>query len=79
MVERAEQEKLASIIRAEGESQAAQLLSDAYRKNGQAHLELRRIETSKDVASTLSKSKNITWLPSSSKSGSNILLNIDGK
>ncbi|KAJ3305941.1 Prohibitin-1, subunit of the prohibitin complex (Phb1p-Phb2p) [Kappamyces sp. JEL0829] len=77
IVERAEQEKLASIIRAEGESQAAQLLSDAYRKSGQAHLELRRIETSKDIASTLAKSRNVTWLPSA-KSGSNLLLQVDG-
>jgi prohibitin 1 len=78
VVERAEQEKLAGIIRAEGESNAAQLLSEAYRKHGQAHLELRRIETSKEIAGTLANSKNITWLPSG-KSGSNILLNVDGK
>ena len=77
VVERAEQEKLAGIIRAEGESEAAQLLSDAYRKFGQAHLELRRVETSKEVAATLAKSKNVTWLPSSSK-GSNIMLKVDG-
>jgi prohibitin 1 len=75
VVERAEQEKLAGIIRAEGESQAAQLLSEAYRKNGQAHLELRRIETSKDIASTLAKNPNVTWLPSS-ENGSNVLLNM---
>lgn len=78
VVERAEQEKIASIIRAEGESQAAQLLSDAYRKNGQAHLELRRIETSKDIAGTLSKSRNVTWLPGSA-GGSNVLLSLDSK
>jgi prohibitin 1 len=78
IVERAEQEKIASIIRAEGESQAAQLLSDAYRKSGQAHLELRRIETSKEIASTLSKSRNVTWLPGGG-SGSNILLGLDNK
>ncbi|KAI8899541.1 band 7 family-domain-containing protein [Globomyces pollinis-pini] len=75
VVERAEQEKLAGIIRAEGESHAAQLVSDAYKKSGQAHLELRRIETSKEIASTLAASQNITYLPSS-KSGSNILLNM---
>jgi prohibitin 1 len=66
---------LASIIRAEGESHAAELLSKAYQKNGQAHLELRRIETSKEIASTLAQSGNITWLPAS-KSGSNVLLNL---
>ena len=76
VVEKAEQEKLAGIIRAEGESQAAQLLSDAYKKSGQAHLELRRIEASKDIAATLAKSRNVTYLPSS-KSGSNLMLKID--
>jgi prohibitin 1 len=77
-VEKAEQEKLAGIIRAEGESQAAQLLSEAYKKSGKAHLELRRIEASKDIASTLAKSRNVTYLPSS-KNGSNMLLKVDAK
>lgn len=76
VVERAEQEKLAGVIRAEGESHAAQLLSDAYKKSGQAHLELRRIETSKEIATTLAKSRNVTWLPSA-KGGANILLGVD--
>ncbi|KNC96020.1 prohibitin subunit PHB1 [Spizellomyces punctatus DAOM BR117] len=77
VVEKAEQEKLASIIRAEGESQAAQLLSDAYKKSGQAHLELRRIETSKEIAATLAKARNITYLPGGGGSnGANLLLNL---
>lgn len=67
---------MAGVIRAEGESQAAQLLSDAYKRSGQAHLELRRIEASKDIAETLARSGNVTYLPSSSKSGSNLLLNL---
>ena len=75
VVEKAEQEKLAGIIRAEGESQAAQLVSDAYKRSGQAHLELRRIEASKEIAATLAASKNVTYLPSS-KNGSNMLLGI---
>ncbi|KAI9102841.1 band 7 family-domain-containing protein [Phlyctochytrium arcticum] len=79
VVEKAEQEKLASIIRAEGESQAAQLLSDAYRKSGQAHLELRRIETSKDIATTLAKARNVTYLPGGGGGdgrNANLLLNL---
>ena len=74
VVQRAEQEKLAGIIRAEGESKAAQLLSDAYKKYGQAHLELRRIETSKDIAEKLSGTSNVTWLPSNE--GNSLLLNV---
>ncbi|KAI9007324.1 band 7 family-domain-containing protein [Gaertneriomyces semiglobifer] len=79
VVEKAEQEKLAAIIKAEGESQAAQLLSDAYKKSGQAHLELRRIETSKEIASTLANARNVTYLPGSKSGGSNMLLNIGSK
>ncbi|KAH9250512.1 hypothetical protein BASA81_011688 [Batrachochytrium salamandrivorans] len=77
VVEKAEQEKLAGIIRAEGESQAARLVSDAYKKSGQAHLELRRIEASKEIAATLSNSKNVTYLPSSRSGSSNMLLKIE--
>ena len=76
IVEKAEQEKMAGIIRAEGESQAAALLSDAYKKSGQAHLELRRIEASKEIATTLANAKNITYLPGG-KHGSNVLLNLN--
>ncbi|KAJ3014649.1 Prohibitin-1, subunit of the prohibitin complex (Phb1p-Phb2p) [Thoreauomyces humboldtii] len=78
VVEKAEQEQLAAIIRAEGESQAAQLLSNAYKKSGQAHLELRRIETSKDIATSLSTARNVTYLPSNRGGGgnTNMLLNL---
>ena len=82
-MEKAEQEKLAGIIRAEGESTAAKLVSDAYRKSGKGHLELRRIEASREIAETLAKSGNVTYLPGSRSQGngaagggSNILLNI---
>ncbi|KAI8824786.1 band 7 family-domain-containing protein [Fimicolochytrium jonesii] len=77
VVEKAEQEQLAAIIRAEGESQAAQLVSNAYKKSGQAHLELRRIEASKDIATSLSSARNVTYLPSNKGgSGTNMLLNL---
>ncbi|OAJ38530.1 hypothetical protein BDEG_22443 [Batrachochytrium dendrobatidis JEL423] len=77
VVEKAEQEKMAGIIRAEGESHAAKLVSEAYKKSGQAHLELRRIEASKEIAATLSSSKNVTYLPSSRSGNTNMLLKID--
>jgi len=65
-----EQEKKAAIIRAEGESEAARLISEAM-KAGPGFVELRRIEASREIADTLSKSKNITYLPS----GSNVFIN----
>eukprot|EP00842_Homolaphlyctis_polyrhiza_P000746 jgi/Hompol1/1672/HPOL_002485-RA len=77
VVEKAEQEKMAAVIRAEGESHAAKLLSDAYKRSGQAHLELRRIEASKEIAATLANSKNVTYLPSSKAGNSNTLLRIN--
>ncbi|RUP46027.1 prohibitin-1 [Jimgerdemannia flammicorona] len=78
IVEKAEQEKLASIIRAEGDAQAAELISQALEKAGEGLIEFRRIEASKDIASTLAQAKNVTYLPSSGgkNGGSNILLNV---
>ena len=76
VVEKTEQEKLAAIIRAEGESQAAELISQALQKAGPGHVELRRIEAAKDIATTMAKAKNVTYLPSG-KSGANMLLKVD--
>ncbi|KAL0486720.1 prohibitin [Acrasis kona] len=63
IVRKAEQEKTASIIRAEGESEAANLISMALNDSGEGLVELRRIEAAKDIANTLSKGRNITYLP----------------
>lgn len=68
----AEQERNAAIIRAEGESGAAKLISEALAVSGDGLLQLRRIEAAKEIASTLSRSRNISYLPK----GSNILLNM---
>jgi len=62
VVMRAEQEKQANIIRAEGEAEAAKLVSDAL-ATSPALVELRRIETAKDIAETLARSRNVTYLP----------------
>ncbi|KAI8063905.1 prohibitin-1 [Gongronella butleri] len=75
IVERAEQEKLAAIIRAEGDSQAAELISASLEKAGEGIIAFRRIEASKDIAQTLSQSRNVTYLPSN-QGGSNLLLNL---
>jgi len=76
-----EQEKTAAIIRAEGEAEAARLISQALQKQGSGLIELRRIEATKEIAFTLSKSKNITYLPTgeggSASGGSNILLGLN--
>ena len=72
----AEQEKQASVIRAEGEAEAAERISKALDKAGEGLILLRRIEASKEIAATLSGSRNITYLPSSHGGGSNLLLNL---
>lgn len=72
VVLKAEQETKANIIRAEGEATAAKVVSDALQASP-ALVELRRIETAKEVAETLARSRNVTYLPSG---GQNMLLNI---
>lgn len=58
-----EEEKNAAIIRAEGEAEAAKLINDSVKNYGSALLDVRRIEVSKEIASTLSKSPNVTYIP----------------
>ncbi|KAL1315883.1 prohibitin-3, mitochondrial [Arachis hypogaea] len=70
VVMKAEQERRAAIIRAEGESEAAKLISEATAATGMGLIELRRIEASREVASTLAKSPNVAYLPG----GKNLLM-----
>lgn len=73
VVLKAEQERNAAIIRAEGESEAAKLISDATKAAGAGLVELRRIEAARDIAETMAKSANVVYLPS----GGNMLLGIN--
>jgi len=73
VVAKAEQEKLAQIIKAEGDAQAALLVSEASARHGTGYLDYRRLEVAAEVASTLTKSRNITYIPS----GQGLLLNVD--
>lgn len=67
------QERNAAIIRAEGESEAAKLISDATKQAGSGMVELRRIEAAKGIAETMSKSQNVVYLPK----GNNMLLGLN--
>eukprot|EP01104_Vermistella_antarctica_P002958 TRINITY_DN13130_c1_g1_i1.p1 TRINITY_DN13130_c1_g1~~TRINITY_DN13130_c1_g1_i1.p1 ORF type:complete len:274 (-),score=70.73 TRINITY_DN13130_c1_g1_i1:91-912(-) len=71
LVDKAKQEKLAEVILVEGQTEAARIIMDAM-KSGNEFLELKRIEAAKEVAETLSRSPNISYLPS----GGSVLLNI---
>lgn len=63
VVEKEEQLKLAAIIRAEGDSIAADLLAKAFAESGEGLVELRKIEAAEDIAAQLSQSPNVTYLP----------------
>lgn len=73
IVQKSEQEKMANIIRSEGESQSATLVSNACAKAGRGYIEIRRINTATDVARILARSSSVTYLPGK---GSNLLLNL---
>jgi len=68
------QERKAAVIRAEGESESARLISEATRAAGPGMIELRRIEAARDIATTLSKSGSVVYLPGGN---SNMLLGIN--
>ncbi|KAL5104464.1 Protein l 2 37Cc [Taenia crassiceps] len=72
LVEKAEQQKLAAVISAEGDSEAAKMLAKSFGSSGDGLIELRRIEAAEDIAYQLGKNRNISYLPD----GVNALLNL---
>ncbi|KAJ2763290.1 Prohibitin-2, subunit of the prohibitin complex (Phb1p-Phb2p) [Coemansia nantahalensis] len=70
IVDRAKQEKESTIVRADGEARSAELIGEAI-KSQPGFLELRRIETARDIAHILQKSGNRLVLDASS-----LLLNV---
>jgi prohibitin 1 len=76
LVAKADQERKASVIRAEGEAEAAELISKAMLVAGTGLIEVRRIDTAKEVAGILSKGRNVTYLPNTAGSGSSMLLGL---
>ncbi|XP_067686082.1 prohibitin 1-like [Haliotis asinina] len=63
IVEKAEQQKKAAIISAEGDSSAANLLARAFGEAGEGLVELRKIEAAEDIAYQLSRTRNVIYLP----------------
>jgi len=74
VVQKAEQEKQATVIRSEGEADAAQMISDALKQHGHGLIEVRRIDAAKEIADALAKSPNVMYLPQ----GQQMLLNVAG-
>lgn len=61
VVDKARQEKQASIVRAQGEARSAELIGDAIKKS-RSYIELREFENARNIASILEKSNNKVYL-----------------
>ncbi|KAI9296722.1 hypothetical protein K502DRAFT_323646 [Neoconidiobolus thromboides FSU 785] len=70
VVEKAIQDKQSNIVKASGEAEAAKLIGEAI-MNKPGFVELRKIETAREIATTLSQSNNSIILDSNS-----LLLNL---
>jgi len=75
LVEKAEQEKKAAIIMADGEATAAKMLAKAFGDAGEGLVELRRIEAAEAIAAKIAMNPNTTYLPD----GANMLLGMGGR
>ncbi len=71
VVDRAKQEKQSIIVKAEGEAKAAQLIGEAI-KNKPGFLDLRKIEASKEIATTMAQARNKVYVDSDT-----LLLNVN--
>ena len=69
IVEKAEQERQANVIRAEGEAESADTISKAVAKAGDGLIMIRRIEASREIAQTLANNPNVTYLPGGAENG----------
>lgn len=72
LVQQAAQDKKSAIIKAQGEARAAELLGPAITKSS-AYIQIKRIEAAREIAESLSKSRNRAFLDSDS-----LLLNLTG-
>ena len=74
VVEKAEQERQANVVRAEGEAESADAIAKAIAKSGDGLIQIRKIEASREIAQTLASNPNVAYIPGG-KQGTNILLN----
>lgn len=72
IVAMAEQERIATIVKAEGEAEAAKMISEALKEHGTGLISVRKIDAAKEIAETLSKSPNVMYTPGNQ----NVLLNL---
>jgi len=83
VVKKAEQERQAVVTRAEGEAEAAFIITKAMEETGNAIVEVRRIDAAKEIAGKLANSRNVVYLPNTggggngAGGGANLLLGLD--
>lgn len=65
LVEKAIQDKLSTIVRAEGEAKSAKLLTDTIKERPE-FLQLRKIEAAREIAHTIARSHNKVYLSADS-------------
>ena len=65
IVARTQQEAKAAIIRAEGESESARIITEALKEAGEGYVQVQRIDAAKTVAKSLAGAGNVTYLPGS--------------
>ena len=70
-------------VDAEGEAEAATIITKAMERTGNGIIEVRRIDAAKEIAGKLANSRNVVYLPNTGAggngSGSNLLLGLDAK
>lgn len=63
VVDKARQEKQATVVRAQGEARSAELIGDAIKKS-RSYVDLREFENARNIAAILEKSNNKVYLDS---------------
>lgn len=78
LVEQAEHEKTAAIIRTQGDGEASRLVTEALEEHGQGFLELKKIQAAREIAGTLARARNVTYLPGGGAGGGGtpVLMNL---
>jgi prohibitin 2 len=61
VVDKARQEKQATVVRAQGEARSAELIGDAIKKS-RSYVDLREFENARNIAAILEKSRNKVFL-----------------